>query len=357
MIYGDLDAGRQIWKTACRLSRMPLCASGFVVALAFLAGCGEKSSVREVVIYTSVDQVYSEPILKAYEQQTGIKVRAVFDVEAAKTTGLVTRLEAEKSRPQADVFWNGEFAQTIDLKEKGVLEPYRSPAAADIPAEFKDPDGHWTGVGGRARVFIVNTKRLKPSDYPSSLDDMLDSRWPANSIGMANPLFGTMATQAAALYATRGADSAHAFFQALHARGVRVVDGNSVVRDMVADGQLAFGLTDTDDAAGAIRRGAPVKIIAPDQKNKGGTLVIPGTVAMIAGAPHPVEARGLVDYLLSTATEGTLIRSGGCQTSVRPGSPISDPAFAGIGAMGVALHEVRAMLPRALAELREIFMK
>ena len=332
-------------------------AAGLAATLAFLSGCGEQATVREVVVYTSVDQVYSEPILKAYEARTGVRVKAVFDVEAAKTTGLVTRLEAEKSRPQADVFWNGEFAQTIGLTEKGVLTAYRSPSAADIPAEFKDANGYWAGIGGRARIFLVNTNLLKPEDYPSSLDDLLNPHWAASSIGVANPLFGTTATQAAALYATRGAEQARGFYNALHARGVRVVDGNSVVRDMVASGQLAFGLTDTDDAAEAIQRGAPVKAIAPDQ-DKGGTLVIPGTVAMIAGAPHRTEAQAMVDYLLSAETEKAFIRSGGCQTSVRPGgSPTGDSRFAGIKAMRASLQEVQSMLPRALGELREIFVR
>ncbi len=321
------------------------------------AGCSERSTVREVVVYTSVDQVYSEPILKAYEAQTGVKVKAVFDVEAAKTTGLVTRLEAEMARPQADVFWNNEFAQTISLAGKGVLEAYQSPSSSSIQEGFKDGKGYWAGMGGRARVFIVNTNLVKPADYPSSIDDLLDSRRPAASIGIANPLFGTTATHAAALYATRGAGSAREFYQALRAREIRLVDGNSVVRDLVANGQLAFGLTDTDDAAEAIARGAPVKVVVPDQ-DKGGTLVIPGSVGLIAGAPHPAEAKALIDYLLSSETENALIRSGGCQASVRAGgSPVGDPAFAGIKVMPVSLADVQSMLPRALAELREIFVK
>lgn len=341
--------------TKFRLFR-PSCA--LLLALAVLiAGCGDKSAVREVVVYTSVDQVYSEPILKDYEAKTGVKVKAVFDVEAAKTTGLVTRLEAEKVRPQADVFWNNEFAQTISLAGKGVLEAYQSPSSSSIPAGFKDGKGYWAGMGGRARVFIVNTNLVKPVDYPSSLNDMLDSGRPANLIGIANPLFGTTATQAAALYAIRGPENALGFYKALRAREIRVVDGNSVVRDLVANGQLAFGLTDTDDAAGAVERGAPVKIIAPDQ-DKGGTLVIPGTVGLIAGAPHPAEAKAVIDYLLASETEDALIRSGGCQTSVRPaGSSAGDPAFAGIKAMPLSLAEVQSMLPRALTELREIFVK
>jgi len=59
----------------------------------------EKTTQKVVVIYTSVDQIFSEPILHDFEQKTGIKVKAVYDVEAAKTTGLVNRLLAEKNYP------------------------------------------------------------------------------------------------------------------------------------------------------------------------------------------------------------------------------------------------------------------
>ena len=328
-------------------------------AIVVLPACGEKTAApaNEVVIYTSVDQVYSEPVFKAFEEKSGIRVKAVYDVEAAKTTGLVARLEAEKSRPQADVFWNGEFAQTLNLAEKGLFEAYKSPSASDISERFKDASGYWASVGGRARIFLINTNLLKPENYPTSLDDMLDARWEANTVGMANPLFGTTATQAAALYATLGAEKTLAFYKALHARGVRVVDGNSVVRDMVVRGELAFGLTDTDDAASALERKAPVKIVAPDQ-DKGGTLIVPSTVGLLAGAPHPSQARAMIDYLLSKSTETALLRAGGCQTSVRTeGAPPVDAAFGSIKAMNVSLQDVQAKLPQALGELREVFMK
>ncbi len=130
---------------------------------------GLNRETREVVIYTSVDQIYSEPILDRFEEETGIKIKAVYDVEAAKTTGLVNRLIAEKKRPLADVWWNGEIAQTILLKEEGILERYSSVEAEGIPAAYIDPDGYWIGFGGRARVLLVNTELIDEEDYPSSI--------------------------------------------------------------------------------------------------------------------------------------------------------------------------------------------
>jgi iron(III) transport system substrate-binding protein len=84
---------------------------------------------REVVVYTSLDKVFSQPILEEFERKTGIKVKAVYDSEATKTTGLVNRLVAEKANPRADVFWNSETGRSIVLKQKGVLASYKSPSA------------------------------------------------------------------------------------------------------------------------------------------------------------------------------------------------------------------------------------
>src|SRR5215211_6105912 len=93
----------------------------------------------EVTIYVSTDRVFSEPILRAYEQKSGVKVNAVYDTEETKSTGLANRLLAEKNNPQADVFWSNEPVRTLVLKKNGILEPYKSASAVGIPDVFKDP--------------------------------------------------------------------------------------------------------------------------------------------------------------------------------------------------------------------------
>ncbi len=330
-----------------------------VLVSLLLAACQAAPARPEVVVYTSVDQVYAEPILKAFEAQSGVRVLAVYDVEAAKTTGLVNRLIAEKDRPQADVFWNGEFAQTLRLKQQGVLAPYTSSVARDIPKQYVDPEGYWHGFGGRARILLINTDRVKPEDYPSSLQDLLSDRWPGEQIGIANPLFGTTATQAAALYAAWGQATAQDFFTRLKARRVQVVDGNSVVRDMVAGGQLALGLTDTDDACGAVQKGAPVKIVFLDQESGGlGTLIVPNTTALIANGPHPEQGRALIDYLLSPAVEKQLIENGWFNLALRPSNAISPcPIATQVQGMSVALEQIYQQMDASQKDLSELFLR
>lgn len=59
------------------------------------------SETQSVVVYVSHDEVFSEPILKDFERETGIRVRAVYDTEETKSTGAMNRLMAEKNNPQA----------------------------------------------------------------------------------------------------------------------------------------------------------------------------------------------------------------------------------------------------------------
>src|SRR5215467_12361160 len=82
-------------------------------------------SAQEVVVYTSEDQVFSEPILKDFEKASGIKVRAVYDTEETKSTGVALRIVAERDHPQADVFWANEPLRPDMLRQQGLLVPYR----------------------------------------------------------------------------------------------------------------------------------------------------------------------------------------------------------------------------------------
>ena len=312
-----------------------------------------------VVIYTSVDQVFSEPVLRSFEERSGVKVKAVYDVESTKTTGLVNRLIAEKERPLCDVWWSGEIAQTLVLEEQGVLTAYTSPSAEGIPDSYKDPEGMWTGFGGRARVLLVNTELVSEDQVPGSILDLLESSVDPDMVGLAYPVFGTAATHAAALYAELGPEEAKLFFDGLRDSGIRIVDGNSVVRDLVAGGQLAYGLTDTDDAIGAIEDGAPVRMVFLDQEpGQMGTLKIPNTVAVVQGGPNPVEAEMLIDYLLSDGTVVDLVESGWFQMTLRS-LEVDNGHFdaGGVKGMDINMADVFGYIEQAKKDMTDIFVR
>lgn len=282
----------------------PTAAAICVLALVF-SGCSSGSS-DEVVVYAALDREFSEPILNDFTKETGIAVVAKYDVESTKTVGLTQAIIAESNRPRCDVFWNNEVLNTLRLEEKGLLAAYRSPLAESYPEQFRSQDGTWHGFAGRARVLLVNTKVVPKDELPKSIYDLADKKW-NGKVGIAKPLFGTSATHAACLFAALGDEKAKEFFRSLKANKIKIQGGNKQVAVAVGSGQLAFGLTDTDDAIIELERGSPVVIVYPDrEKSDLGTLFIPNTLCILNGAPHEQAARKLVDYLLSPAIEKKL---------------------------------------------------
>ena len=287
----------------------------------------QQSGAGSVTVYVSTDRVFSEPVLREYERRSGVKVNAVYDSEETKSTGLANRLIAEKNRPQADVFWSNEPVRTLVLKSRGVLAPYRSPSSEGIPPALIDPEGYWTGFSARMRVIAYNTKLVEPDEAPRSVFDLADPKWRGQA-AMADPRFGSTSFHVAALYAIAGDEKMDEFFRRLKANGVRVVDGNSVVRDLVARGEVKVGLTDTDDVNVAIEDGRPVGMVLPD-KDGLGVPVMPNMVSLIASGPNPDEARRLIDYLLSADVERQLARSEAVQIPLHAGveGPKNIPAI------------------------------
>ncbi len=332
--------------------------TAFVFALT-LSGCGGGGEKNEVVLYCSLDQVFSETLIKEFEKQTGITVKAQYDQEATKTTGLVNRLIGEKDNPRCDVYWNNEIVLTVLLKNKGLLTPYVSSNAATIPATFKDQDGYWTGLAARSRVLIYNTNKIKKEDLPTSILDLTDPKW-KDRFTIARPLAGTTRTHAAVLFEKLGKEKAEDYFRKLQASVGRGVDGNARVMRMVANGDYEFGLTDTDDANIARLNGDPVDITfldsAPDQM---GTLVIPNSVMMIKGGPNSENAKKLIDYILSNEVEEKLARGKSVQIPLHEGIVAPDEVVTldEIHAMDIDFERVAEVIEPATEFLRDLFLK
>jgi iron(III) transport system substrate-binding protein len=279
--------------------------AGALAAAAALPGC-IGSSAEEVAVYSSLDREFSDPVLRDFAASTAIATLPKYDVESTKTVGLVNLLIEERARPRCDLFWNNEILHALRLEREGLLATYASPVRDAYPAWASSPDRTWQGFAARARVFLVNKDLARESGFvPASIRDLADERH-AGKCSIAKPLFGTTASHAAVLFAMWGEDEAKTFFQGVQ-RTAKVLSGNRQVAASVAAGETLFGLTDTDDAAVEIAAGAPVEIVYPDQaEGRMGTLLIPNTLCLIKGGPHPENAEKLFDWLLDPQIEARL---------------------------------------------------
>lgn len=295
----------------------PFLFIGFVaVSVTLLLGgfsCRKSTSNEQVVIYAAQDQVYAEPILREFEKQTGIKVKAVYDSEAVKTVGLANRLLAERSHPQCDVFWGNEEMRTRQLAAQGV---------------FRETNG-WAAFGYRSRRIVINTnfvsERRSPDRLegvsgsqradreigaPTSLLELTNETW-RGKVALAFPQFGTTATHFHALKQLWGEERWLTWCRGLAANKPFIVDGNSVVVKFVGRGEAWIGLTDSDDVFAGQREGLPIAMLPVNEEQ----LLIPNTVGVIRNAPHPANAQKLFEYLQQREVAGRLVQANALESA------------------------------------------
>ncbi len=296
----------------------PWHARAATAALAMLAGLAAVAATGcdrhpSVTVYTSADEQVARPVFERFERETGIRVDAKFDGEATKTTGLANTLRSERSRPRADVFWSNEQAANVALAAEGVTAPYTGAPAETWPAQWRDAQGRWFAFAARGRVIVYQPARV--TDPPQSWSDLALPRW-KGQIAMADPRFGTTRSHFGAMDAYWGAHADPGYFaafvQGLAANEPMVLtSGNAGVIDAVSRGEALIGMTDTDDVLAARERGLAVAMTFPRHARDvalagGGTYVLPNTVAMVAGAPHPEQAAAFIAFMLSPQTERQL---------------------------------------------------
>jgi iron(III) transport system substrate-binding protein len=128
-------------------------------------------------------------VIEQFREATGVDVR----VRYGSTSEMAATLLEEGDKSRADIF----FAQ--DPGGLGAVGDLMVALPEDIlervDPRFRDPNRHWVGISGRARVIVYNTQRLTSNDLPDDLSAFTDPQW-RNRIGWAptNASFQTMVT-------------------------------------------------------------------------------------------------------------------------------------------------------------------
>ena len=232
----------------------------------------------------------------------------------------------------------------------------------DISRAITIPHIFLIRIGNKGAVIVtifclsIGTGVITEDEFPDSIRSLISPQW-RGRVGIAKPLFGTTASHAACLYQVWGDDVADDFFLKIKQNAV-VLPGNRQVAQAVANQQLAFGLTDTDDAILEIERGSTVAIVYPDQQEDGlGTLFIPNTVAIIRGASHSRQAEQLYEFLIGPSTESALAAGPSAQIplnpDIRPSDRVKSPQE--VRGMEVDFGRAAENWEKVASRLRETF--
>lgn len=209
------------------------------------------------------------------------------------TEEVISRLQAEAQAGQvkADVLLVADAPTFASLKKQDLLLGYSSKEAADIPAEWKDADGAYTGTKVMATVLAINSSKVttKPDSWK-----VLTSPEANGKAIMPSPLYSGAAAYNVGVLARQG-DFGWDFIQGLKANQMTVTKGNGAVLKSVAGGEKEYGMVVDYLVARAKKDGSPVELVYPSE----GVPVITEPIGIMKGAKNQEAAKAFVDYVLS----------------------------------------------------------
>ena len=240
-----------------------------------------------LTLYSTMTPEDAAPLFAGFEKKYGVKVTMWRGINQK----LVQRAlaEARAGKPAADAFEGSGHGMEI-LYREGLLEPFWSPAFADIPAEaFPSHRGY---APDNLLYFVMgyNTRLVKPGDVPKSYDDLLAPRW-AGNLGIEASDVVWFAAVAKAMGSPKGL----AYFERLAATRPQVRNGHTLMTELVAAGEIPVALTLYNQAVDKLKeKGAPIdwKPLPPAFGRADG-------IALARQARHPSAALLFADYLLS----------------------------------------------------------
>src|SRR5918998_2963715 len=136
------------------------------------SGSGEVSG-EGLVVYSGRSEELVGPIIERFEEESGIDV----EVRYGDTAELAATILEEGQNSPTDAFFSQDAGALGALAKEGLLSPLPEDVLNRVEERFRDPDGRWVGVSGRARVVAYNTESLSEEELPSSILEFTDPEW------------------------------------------------------------------------------------------------------------------------------------------------------------------------------------
>ncbi|MDE3027716.1 MAG: 2-aminoethylphosphonate ABC transporter substrate-binding protein [Paracoccaceae bacterium] len=261
---------------------------------------GQAFAAEQVVTIYSADGLHDgnpnwyQTEFDAFTKKTGIKVQYVEGGSGV----VVQRVAQEKANPQADVLVTlPPFMQKAASSD--MLEAYKSPEAATIPAADKDKQDMYDPMVNNYMNFIYNTKFLKdaPKTYADLLDPKFKNKLQYSTPGQAGD--GT-AVMLQVLHAMGGDDSGFAYLAKLQANNVGPSSSTGKLTALVNKGELYVANGDLQMNMAQTEQNPNIRPFWPaNSKGEKSTFALPYYIALVKGAPHGENGKKLIDFLLS----------------------------------------------------------
>jgi len=269
----------------------------FIALPLVLASAAQASS--EVNIYSYRQPYLIAPLLKEFSRETGIKANIIF----AKK-GLIERMAAEGRNSPADVLLTTDIGRLTGAKSKGITSTLNDAAInAEIPAAYRDTEGHWFGLTRRGRVIFAARDRVAQNSI--SYEELADPKWRGKICVRSGHHVYNIAL-IASMIAHHGEAEAAKWLTGFKANLARKPSGNDRAQVKgVYSGECDLAIGNTyymakmqlnEKKPEQKKWAASVKILFPNAKNRGTHVNISG-MTLAKHAPNRENAIKLMRFL------------------------------------------------------------
>lgn len=287
---------------------MRLSAALLVFAALAAAGCGfstedsaggpDEPETEGITLYSGRIPAAIGPAVDGYEAEAQRDVQVRF----ADTADLAATLVEEGDASPADVFFAQEPGAIAAVAEAGLLAKLPRDILGMVPPRFRDPDGGWVGVTGRARVIAYNHDVVEESELPPSPFGLADPRW-EDRVGWS-PASSSMQEYVTALRARYGDERTKRWLEEMVDNGAVSFPDNVTIRDAIAKGEIDVGLINHYYVAQAIAAEGPDYPVAVYFPPGGlGSLMLLTSVGVLESSDRKPEAFDFVRSLLSPESQ------------------------------------------------------
>lgn len=283
----------------------------------------------EVNVYSYRQPELIAPLTDAFTAETGIDVNVAF-----LNKGMVEKLTAEGDRTPADIILTVDIARLNEVVEAGLTQPISSDVLdKNIPANLRDPEGHWFGLTTRARVVYASKERVAEGEV-TTYENLADPKWK----GRICTRSGTHAynvAMIAAMLAHHDEAYVTTWLEGVKANLARKPQGNDraqVKAIWAGECDIAVGNTYYMGKMLADEEQQPwaeaVNIVFPTFEGAGTHVNVSG-VAMTKSAPHAENAVKFVEFLASSKAQ-EIYAAKNFEYPIAPGTS-TDPLVASWG--------------------------
>ncbi len=190
----------------------------------------------ELVIYSGRSAGLVEPLLKIFEEKTGVKVKTRFD---KSTANLANRIATEGTQTEADVFFAQDSGYLGALARAGHLDNISNESLERVDTSRRENAGRWVATSGRARVLVYSPDRVKAEELPQKLEELSDPKWKGR-LGWA-PSNSSYQAHVSALRKIWGEEKTKSWLKGIAALKPTVYPKNSPQVKAVSNGEIDVG--------------------------------------------------------------------------------------------------------------------